>query len=87
MAELDIELDRGLVRGVERLAVHYYGNSGDASIGRVVEAALEMRLLWMNLAEGSRNEIEEPTTSWQLGDGQPAQQVGTEIREWLFKRR
>lgn len=60
MAEIDIELDNDLIEGVKRLAVRHYGDSGDASMGRVAEAALEMRLLWVDLVKGGGNEIEEP---------------------------
>ena len=46
MGELDVELGGDLVEQVRQLAVHLYGDATDASISRVVEVALEMRLLW-----------------------------------------
>lgn len=60
MAEIDIELDSDLIEGVKRLAVRYHGDSSDASMGRVAESALEMRLLWLDLMKEAGNEIEEP---------------------------
>jgi len=60
MAEIDIELDSDLIRGVKRLAVSHYGDSSDTSTARVAESALEMRLLWLDLVKEGGNEIEEP---------------------------
>lgn len=83
----DIELDADLIEGVRRLAVRHYGDSGDASIDRVAESALEMRLLWQDLVKGGHNEIEEPIVNWKFANGESAGQLPTEIRGWLFKRR
>ncbi len=83
MGNLDIELDSHLVEGMKRLAEHHYGDSGDASIGRVAEAALAMRLLWLDLVKEGGNEIEEAVASWEFPDGQPP----AKIRDWLFRRR
>lgn len=60
MTELDIELDSDLVEGIKRLAVRHYGDSSDASIARVTESSLAMRLLWLDLVKEAGNEIEEP---------------------------
>ena len=85
MAKLDFELDDQVVKGVRSLAVRHYGDSGDASISRVVESALEMRLLSIKLAEKGGHEIEGPIISWEFADKQPAEQLPTEIRSWLFR--
>ena len=63
MAEIDIELDSDLIRGVKRLAVSHYGDSSDTSMARVAESALEMCLLWLDLVKEGGNEIEEPDLS------------------------
>jgi len=86
MAELDIELDDKQIDGIKRLAVRCYGNSEDASIGRVVEAAFGMRLLWEDLTKGGGNEIEEPLVNWEFTNRQQAEQLPDEIRDWLFRR-
>ena len=66
MGKLNIDLGDEVINGVRSLAVYHYGDSGDASIGRVVESALEMRLLSIKLAEGGSNEIEETITGWEF---------------------
>lgn len=60
MAEINIELDNDLIEGVKRLAVRHYGDSEIGSIARVIEAAAEMRLLWLDLVKRGGDEIEEP---------------------------
>lgn len=87
MTNLDIELGDEVIKGVRSLAVRHYGDSGDASVDRVVESALEMRLLSIKLAEGGGNEIEEPITGWEFANKRPAEQLPAEIQSWLFRRR
>ena len=85
MANLNIEMGDEAIKGIRSLAVRHYGDSGDASVGRVVESALEIRLLSIKLAEGGSNEIEEPVASWEFANKQPAEQLPEEIRSWLFR--
>ena len=85
MANIDIESDE-LVEGVKYLAVRHYGDVSEASIRRVVESALQMRLLSIILAEGGGNTIEEPITDWEFANKQPAEQLPAEIQSWLFRR-
>jgi len=85
MANLDIEGDE-LVEGIKYLAWHHYGDDSEASIRRVVESALEMRLLSIILVEGGGDAIEEPITDWEFSHKQPAEQLPQEIRSWLFGR-
>jgi len=87
MANLDIELGAELVEAVKDLAVRHYGDSGEASLSRVVESALEMRLLAKELVPGGGDEIEEPIRSWESPNKQLGEQVPGEIRDWLFRRR
>lgn len=87
MANLNIELGNELIKGIRFLAVCHYGDSGDASIRRVVESALEMRLLSIKLAEGGGNEIEEPIMDWEFSSKQSVKQLTGEITDWLFRRR
>ncbi len=69
MANLNIELGNEFIDRVKSLAVRNYGDSGDAFMGRVIESALEMRLLSIKLVKGGGNEIEEPITGWELSLG------------------
>lgn len=84
MAELDIELGDEMIKGIRSIAVRHYGDSGDASVGRVIESALEMRLLSIKLAERGGDEIEEPIARWEFANKQLAQQLPVEIQSWLF---
>jgi hypothetical protein len=86
MAELDIDLGNDLIDGVRRLAAHHYGDVGDASIARVTEVALEMRLLWQELVKGGESEIEEPIVNWKFANTDSAGSSPAEVRGWLFKR-
>jgi hypothetical protein len=86
MLDLNIELGDEMIRGIRLIALRHYGDSEDASVGRVIESALEMRLLSMKLAGEGRAEIEEPMADWQFADKQPAGQLPAEIRSWLFRK-
>ena len=87
MAKLDIELSNNVTDEIRFLAMHHYGNSGDASVDRVVEAALQMRLVWMDLVGEGGNEVDEPLLGWEFASRAPADQSAVEIRSWLFGRR
>jgi hypothetical protein len=82
--DLSIELGEEVIKGIRSIAVRHYGDSEDASVSRVIESALEMRLLSMKLAGEARAQIEEPVASWEFGDKQPAEQLPSEIQSWLF---
>jgi hypothetical protein len=88
VAELDIELDKYLIEEVQRLAVHLYGDCSSASFTRVVEVALEMRLLWQDRVYVGGTEIEEPLLNWEsAGAGNLDEQLPQQVLGWLFKRR
>jgi len=86
MANLNIELGDEVIKDIRSIAVRHYGDSGDGSVGRVIESALEMRLLSMKLAEEGGAEIEEPMASWEFVSKQPAGQLPAEIQSWLFRK-
>jgi len=71
MAEMDIELESDLVEGVRRLAARHYGDDSNTSISRVGEAALEIRLLSLELVEEGGNEIDEPIYHVRQGERTP----------------
>ena len=88
MANLDVELDRDLLEGVRRLAVDLYGDTSDASLARVVEVALEMRILWQDRANVGAGDIEEPVANWEFGgSGSSTERLPHEVEGWLFRRR
>ena len=87
MAEWDIELDSGLIDGVKDLAAHYYGDVSDASIARVVEVALNMRLQWQESVNPDETEIEEPIVDWKFADRDSDRRLPTKVQNLLFKRR
>ena len=88
MGELDVELGQDLADEVRRLALQLHGDSSDASVARVVEVALEMRLLWQDRANPTADDIEEPLTNWEFaGTGSPAEELPQETAGWLFGRR
>ena len=84
--DLSIELGEQLVKGIRSIAVRHYGDSEDASVSRVIESALEMRLLSMKLAGEAGAQIEEPVAIWEFGDKQPVEQLPAEIQSWLFRK-
>ena len=71
MAEIDIELDNDMIEGIKRLAARHYGDSSDASMGRVIESAVEMRLLWSHLVKEGGKEIDEPIYSVKGSERSP----------------
>lgn len=86
MMDLNIELGDEVIERVRAIAVSHYGDNGDASVSRVVESALEMRLLSIKLIDRGRDEIEEPITHWQFVNKEPAEQLPAEIQSRLFRK-
>ena len=85
MADLDIPADDRLVGVIKRLAVKLYGDDSEASQKRVVETALEMRIVWSRLVQKSQRETDEAISKWEFS-GSPANREDTgSIRDWLFR--
>jgi hypothetical protein len=84
--DLNIELGDEVIQGIRSIAMRHYADSGDASVGRVIESALEMRLLSMKLAGEGGAQIEEPIMGWEFANKQPAGQLPAEIGNWLFRK-
>jgi hypothetical protein len=84
MMDLNIELDDEVIERIRAIAVRHYGDNGDTSVSRVVESALEMRLLSIRLIERGGDEIEEPMARWEFVNKQPVEQLSAEIQRWLF---
>ena len=85
MGMLDVELSDRLIEDIKDLAERHYGDASDDSIRRVVETALEMRLLWLHRVEGTGAQVEEPAARWESRstDAEGADAV----LEWLFEGR
>lgn len=86
MMDLSIELGEEVIKGIRSIAVRHYGESQDASVSRVIESALVMRLLSMKLIDRGRDEIEEPIAHWQFVNKQPAEQLPAEVQSRLFRK-
>ena len=57
MGTLEIEVNVDLLKAVENLAFRHYGDTESSSITRVGEAAIAMRLLWLDLLEPAGHEV------------------------------
>jgi len=66
MVELEVEADADLISKVGGLALEYFGDTGDVSKGRVLEAAFQMRCLWPRLMERGKNEVAQPELAWEV---------------------
>ena len=84
MAILEIEISAELLEAASRLALRHYGNTEGPSIIRVGEAAILMRLFWLNLLETAGQEVEEPVVEWRAEDHETPSQGKDQVREWLF---
>ena len=86
MADLDILANDRLLEVVKRLAIKLYGDDSEASRRRVVETALEMRIVWSNLVERGRQETDEAVSKWEFAESQVIDENTNTINDWLFRR-
>jgi hypothetical protein len=84
--DIDIELGDEVMERIRAIAVNHYDSNEDASVNRVIESALEMRLLSIGLIDRGRDEIEEPIAHWQFVNNQPTQKLPEEILSQLFRK-
>ena len=87
MADLELELSTTLIDQLRRLAQLHYGDDGDEAVSRVIAAALEMRLLWMELVPEGLDAVEEPLLNWKIAGSSDGDLAQEELRDWLFRRR
>ena len=85
MAKLEIELKDELIEKIRRLAACQYGDAGDASIGRVTESALAMRLFWIGLVESGGDDIDETLTDWDFPTSLIKGEEANGLCRWLFR--
>jgi hypothetical protein len=86
MADLDIPANNRLLGIIKRLAIELYGDDSEASRKRVVETALEMRIVWSNLVERGRQETDEAVSRWEFSESPVTKENTGTISNWLFRR-
>ncbi len=84
--DLDIPADERLLGVVRKLAVKLYGEDSEASRKRVVETALEMRILWSCSVKENRLETDEAVSKWEFGESPVIEENSGPVRNWLFRR-
>ena len=85
MAKLELELSADLIKELRRLAQRHYGDAGEAAVGRVVESAVEMRLLWEGHVTHGSGDLEEPVSDWQFDDNSGREMLPDSVTDWMFK--
>ena len=85
MGQIEIEVTADVLKMVKQLAADHYGDSDEAAMGQVVQAALEMRLKWFDVAGTAALEVEEPIASWETRD-ESGEIDEPEMLEWMFRR-
>ena len=84
MATLELTLTAETLKSARTLALLHYGDAEGSSLGRVIEAAILMRLLWLDLLEAAGQEVGEPVAEWGTEGHETPGQAVPEVREWLF---
>jgi len=86
MAELEIHLDQKLLEGISGLAIAHYGEDSESSRRRVIETALEMRIIWSNSIEKGQQETDEAVSKWEFPESTVKRENSDSIQNWLFRR-
>ena len=86
MAELEINVRNEMLEGIGRLAIKQYGDSSEASRGRVIETALKMRILWSYSVRMGQQETGEAVSTWEFPESTITQESSDSIQNWLFRR-
>ena len=85
MTQLDLELSAELIAAVRKLAERHYGDTGDAAVAKVIDAAVQLRVLWLDVGGAAAREVDEPVTHWtaesRAGEGSPPN-----VKAWLFHK-
>ena len=55
-------------------------------MGKVVEAALAMRLKWLEVGGPVAEEVGEPVATWESQDGSDRTPPDPEVLGWMFRR-
>ena len=83
--ELEIEMDNELITKMRNLALQYFGDDTDASLGRVLEVAFRMRVLWSGSIIKGQEETDETISQWQFPESAVTGEDSDKIRIWLFR--
>lgn len=86
MADLEIYLEGKLLEGISKLAIKHYGEDSEVSQQRVVETALEMRILWSRSVKQARELTDEAASNWEFAEAPVTEENNDTIRQWLFRR-
>jgi hypothetical protein len=86
MADLDILANDRLLVVIKRLAIKLYGDDSEASQKRVIETALEMRIVWSHLVEKGQQETDEAVSNWEFAESPVTEENTGTISNWLFRR-
>jgi len=86
MAELEINLDRKMLEGIRELAIKHYGEDSESSRRRVIETALEMRIIWSHSIERGQQETDEAVSKWEFPESTVKREDSDSIQNWLFRR-
>lgn len=86
MTILDIEIGNELLLGIQELAERHYGDREAASLSRVVEDALHIRLILLERLGNPGQEVEEPIINWEPQEPE-GEKKEADIQGWLFRRR
>ena len=86
MVELDIVMSDDLIARTCDLAVRYFGDDGDESLGRVLELAFAMRCLWSQSVLSGQQEVNEAVSNWEFSESPVTEESTGTIKSWLFRR-
>lgn len=86
MGQLEVEVSADQLRLLKRLAGDHYRDTDEAAMGKVVEAAIALRLKWLEVGGATAEEIEEPLTTWESETPSGPTQPDPEFLGWMFKR-
>ena len=86
MADLEIYLEDKLLEGISKLAIKDYGEDSEVSQRRVVETALQMRILWSRSVKQGRELTDEAASKWEFAEAPVTEENNNTIRQWLFRR-
>ena len=86
MAELEIYIEGKLLEGISEFAIKHHGEDSEVTRQRVVETALEMRMLWSRSVKQGQELTGEAVSSWEFAESPVTQENSGNIRRWLFRR-
>ncbi len=86
MLELEISFDDDLNAKIHNLALRYFGDDTDASLGQVLELAFRMRVLWSGSIIKGQEETDETISQWQFPESAVTGEDSDKISRWLFRR-